>query len=376
MNRVKKESWRRVFLTTSILMGVFAPYSVSRAQFEPNLPEIEVQSCQFEQLCSQQFTECEEIGKASYLTTNLIYQLFEAEKATDVRKRSEVIQEILQLYEAKQVDVVNKRLQLSDFLLTQKEKTLGGYATLIRSREIADKGKKSFTYIIAFKGTSVAIDDPNDILVDLFVTPVELRQEAAVRLHQGIRNYASSVFDAPKSQELLAEILSLQQQENTYVNVLVTGYSLGVSAVPYAAMLTDAGVMPSNLKVIVFGGSPMAQKSFISRYRALISRITRIETQGDSLIYEQDSPVKFIYDSLGYVPFGNLLKAESTPRLINLKQQRIDLERRMQTDSSLELKKQYLVILQQILQEQIAIHKYSYRYYYQYYNDLVGNSLF
>ncbi len=80
---------------------------------------------------------------------------------------------------------------------------------------------------------------------------------------------------------MLAEILSLQNQKNTDFDIFITGHSLGGAAILYAAMLIDAGVLPSHINVIVFGTPPIAQSSFVSKYQKLIPRINRVETEGD-----------------------------------------------------------------------------------------------
>ena len=349
--------------TGAAFLGLLGVFSVVNAQIDMKL-----RSEQFEQLCSQPIlTECKDIGKAAHIATELIYELFEAERLRDENKRSDVINQITQLYRAEQIDIVNKRLKISDFFQIEDDKIFGGYAVLIRRRKIQKNEKLKVSYIVAFKGVYNGWEDPNDIAASISGLPANLYENAGILIHQGFRNYAHSVFNDSKSRELLAEILNLQNQENTDLEILITGHSLGGCAILYAAMLTDAGVLPSFMKVIVFGSSPVAQQSFAHEYRELITKITRVENEGDMLIYEEGSPMKPIYDSLGYVPFGRLIKARATDKLIRLNMQKIDLEKKMQDSPAQDLLMAYLNLTQQILEERVAIHVYSYRYYSQYY---------
>ncbi|MGK7950881.1 MAG: lipase [Xenococcaceae cyanobacterium] len=349
--------------TGAAVWGLLGVFSVVNAQIDMKL-----RSEQFEQLCSQPIpTECKDIGKAAHITTELIYELFEAERVRDENKRSDVINQITQLYKAEQIDIVNKRLKLSDFFKVEDDKVFGGYAVLIRSRKIQKNKRLKVSYTVAFKGVYNSLEDPNDIAASISGLPANLPKNAGVLIHQGFSHYAGSVFNDSKSRELLSEILNLQNRENTDLEILITGHSLGGAAILYAAMLTDAGVLPSNIKVVVFGSSPVAQQSFAHRYRELITKITRVENEGDMLIYEEDSPMKPIYDSLGYVPFGRLIKARATEKLISLNMQKIDLEKKMQDSPTQDMLTAYLNLTQQILEERVAIHVYSYRYYSQYY---------
>jgi hypothetical protein len=83
--------------------------------------------------------------------------------------------------------------------------------------------------------------------------------------------------------------------------------------------------------------------------------------------YTQQAPMKPIYDSLGYVPVGKLLQTETTQRLVILNKEKMALEKKYQASPSDKLRFAYLALMQKILEEQVAIHVYSYKYYYQYY---------
>ncbi|MBS0015563.1 MAG: lipase [Arthrospira sp. SH-MAG29] len=337
-----------------------------------NLPLIT--SPEFESLCRSGNRECAMIGKASHLTTQLIYELFDAEKTGNPTQRQQAIANIATLYqtESDAIKVVNTRLNLSDFFILEKDQVLGGYAVFLSRGEIIAGGIDKVSFVIGFKGLYPSLEDPNDIAVAVSALPEHLYHDAGALIHQGFRDYSGSVFNHQISQEMINYILQLQDNPKTHVEIVVTGHSLGGSAILYAGMLVDAGINPENLKVIVFGSGPVAQASFISQYPDLIPKIIRIETPGDMLLYDDDSPMKPIYQILGYVPFGRLIKATGSDRLNQLNQQLAILQQQQQISPSPDFDTKRLNLLQQILQERVAIHVYSYRYYYQIYRSHQG----
>lgn len=335
-----------------------------------------IRSPEFEAICASGPTaDCEIIGKAAHLTTDLIYELFDGEITQNRAKYQSTIGAIAQLYgtEPNAVRVVNKRLKLSDFFIVEEDRVFGGYAVFIRSQTAESNNRQKATFVIAFKGVYPKLEDPNDIAAALSALPEHLYSEAGILIHRGFRDYSASVFQDETSQTAIADILRLQADPQTDVEVLVTGHSLGGCAILYAALLADAGVSPQNIRAIVFGSSPVATSDFITQYPALIPNITRVETEGDMLIYEDGSPMKPIYDTLGYVPFGKLIHAPASDRLNQLNRQLLTLEQRRQTSPSENLTSDYLNLAREILQERVAIHTDSYRYYYQRYRSGRGD---
>ncbi|MDZ4870628.1 MAG: hypothetical protein CLLPBCKN_000016 [Chroococcidiopsis cubana SAG 39.79] len=333
-----------------------------------------VRSSQFEQLCFQRSVACEEIGKAAYMATGLIYQLFDAERVADKTKRQNAIAQINRLYGARQIDVVNKRLKLSDFFIVKRDKVFGGYAVLIRQPVRQRLGRKKVSYIVAFKGTYFGIDDPNDIIANVSGTPVNLYKKAAVLLHEGFKNYAASVFADPTSKKFVAEILSAQDRPNTEVEVLITGHSLGSASILYAALLEEAGVLPDNMRVISFGAPAFTQRNFQQRYSRLIANTTRVETEGDVLGYEKPGLLRPIYDSFSYLPLGNLVKTVAPQEYRDLLKQRELVEKEYQATQSQQARTTSLNLLKKIFAAQSNIHVYSYRYYHDYYLKSQGAS--
>ena len=358
------------FLTRVVLcwglLGISQPLNAQSPTDTANLIS-NVRSAQFEQLCSQRSIACADIGKAAHLTTDLIYQLFDTERKKDTTQRTNVINRIARLYEAKQINVINKRLKLSDFFVVKKDRVFGGYAILIRQLERRQLGRRKLSYVIAFKGTYVGLEDPNDLAANVAGIPVNMYKHAAVLIHEGFKNYAGSVFADEKSKELVSEILHWQKQPNTDVEVLVTGHSLGGTAILYAAMLADAGVLPSNMRVIVFGAPAFTQQNFQQRYPKLVSRITRVETEGDFLSYEKPGLMRPIYDTLNYIPLGKPIKAMAPEEYRELMKEREILLKQYQASSSPESRANYFNIMQKVIAMQSNIHVYSYRYFYEYY---------
>jgi hypothetical protein len=356
------------------LIGISQPLNAQTPANTANLiPNI--RSVQFEQLCSRRSIVCADIGKAAHLTTNLIYQLFDTERTKNTTQRTNVINQIARLYEAKQINVVNKRLKLSDFFVVKKDRVFGGYAILIRQLERQQLGRRKVAYVIAFKGTYVGLEDPNDLAANVAGLPVNMYRNAAVLIHEGFKNYAGSVFADEKSKELVFEILRWQKQPNTDVEVLITGHSLGGTAILYAAMLADAGILPSNMRIIVFGAPAFTQQNFQQRYPKLVSRITRVETEGDFLSYEKPGLMRPIYDSLSYLPLGKLMKAKAPEEYRELMKKREILLKQYQASSSQESRANYLNLMRKVIAMQSNIHVYSYRYFYEYYRRTQGASL-
>ncbi|MEB3883190.1 lipase [Lyngbya sp. CCY1209] len=363
-------------LSSILIAGIFLFYPAisSRSQEIGAVPAI--QSPEFEAICrSGPTADCETIGKAAHLTTDLIYELFDGEITHNRAKYQSIIGAIAQLYgtEPNAVQVVNKRLKLSDFFIVEADQVFGGYAVFIRPQNSESQGRQKAKFFIAFKGVYPKLEDPNDIAAALSALPEHLYRDAGVLIHRGFRDYAASVFQDETSQTAIADILRLQADPQTDVEVLVTGHSLGGCAILYAALLVDAGVSPQNIQAIVFGSGPVATSDFITQYPDLIPNITRVETGGDMLIYEDGSPMKPIYDTLGYVPFGKLIHAPASDRLNQLKQQLLILEQRRQTSPSENLTSDALNLAREILQERVAIHTHSYRYYYQRYRSGQGD---
>lgn len=360
-----------LFLTQATLcLGLFSTAVPSQAQNIGKTNSVtNLRSVQFERLCFQRSVACADIGKAAHMSSALIYQLFDTERTGNKTKRSNVINQIKRLYGAKQIDVINKRMKLSDFFLIRKEqdKIFGGYAVLIRQPEVGQFGKRKVSYAIAFKGTYVGLEDPNDLAAISSGVPVNMYRRAAALIHEGFRNYAGQVFNDIKSKELLVEILSLQKQANTEVEILVTGHSLGAASILYTAMLVDAGVLPSNIRTIVFGAPAFTQPSFANRYRTALANTTRVETKGDFFIYQQRGYMQPIYNTLGYLPVGNLIAAEPTEKLKELWQERDILEQQYQASQSPKIKSAYLDLTKRIILEQANIHVKSYGYFYEYY---------
>lgn len=334
-----------------------------------------VRSVQFEQLCFQRSIVCADIGKAAHLTTDLIYQLFDTERKQDPTQRTKIVNQIARLYDAKNINVVNKRLKLSDFFVVRKDRVFGGYAILIRQLQKQELGRKKVGYIIAFKGTYVGLEDPNDLAANVAGLPVNMYKNAAILIHEGFKNYAGSVFADEKSKELISEILLRQKQPNTDVEVLITGHSLGGTAILYAAMLADAGVLPSNMRVIVFGAPAFTQQNFQQRYPTLVSRITRVETEGDFLSYEKPGLMRPIYDTLSYIPIGKPIKATAPVEYRELMKEREILLKQYQASSSPESRANYFNVMQKVIAAQSNIHVYSYRYFYEYYRRTQGANL-
>lgn len=358
------------FLTQAALcMGLLSVSHPTNAQSSITAANISanVRSSQFERLCLQRAVACEEIGKAAYMATGLVYQLFDAERVADNTKRKNAIARINRLYRARQIDVVNKRLKLSDFFIVKRDKVFGGYAVLIRQPVRQQLGSRKVSYVVAFKGTYFGADDPNDIIANVSGTPVNLYKRAAVLLHEGFKNYASSVFADPISKKFVAEILTAQNQPNTEVEVLVTGHSLGSASILYAALLEEAGVLPSNIRIITFGAPAFTQINFQQRYATLISNTIRVETEGDVLSYEKPGLLRPIYDSFSYLPLGKLVKAVAPQEYRNLLQQRELAEKKYQATQSQQARTASLNLLKKIFLTQANIHVYSYRYYYDYY---------
>jgi len=357
------------------LLGVSQP--PLNAQTPANTANLipNVRSIQFEQLCSRHSIACTDIGKAAHLTTNLIYQLFDTERTKNPTQRTNIINQISQLYKAKQIDVVNKRLKLSDFFVVKKDKVFGGYAVLIRQIERQQLGRRKASFVIAFKGTYVGLEDPNDLAANITGLPVNMYRNAAVLIHEGFKNYASTVFADEKSKELVAEILRWQKQPNTDVEVLITGHSLGGTAILYAAMLADAGILPSKMKIIVFGAPAFTQQNFQQRYPKLVSKIIRVETEGDFLSYEKPGLMRPIYDSLSYIPLGNLMRAVAPEEYRELMRKREILLKQYQASASEQAKANYFNLMRKIIAAQANIHVYSYRYFYEYYRRTQGANL-
>jgi hypothetical protein len=329
-----------------------------------------IHSPEFEELCHQSLVgPCEAIAKASYLTTDLIYQLFDADRLADEKKKSAVINQISQLYQAEpnNLEVINKRFRMSNFFLVSDDQTFGGYAVLLRRQEKLVSGKNKTTFVIAFKGVYNNLEDPNDIMAAVSAMPDNLYPKAGAVIHRGFRDYASSVFYDLKNQKMLGEILRLQTESSNEVEIVVTGHSLGGCAILYAAMLADAGVLPQHLNVIVFGSAPVAQRNFSNEYPELISKITRVETEGDLLIYDGNRIMGPIYDSLGYLPFGHLIQAKAPEKLVQLSKRYLEVDGERRVNPSDKLDWEYLQLMQQIISERIDIHINSYDYYYQYY---------
>jgi len=356
------------------LLGISQPLN---AQSPTNIANLisNVRSVQFEQLCDRRSIACADIGKAAHLTTNLIYQLFDTERTKNITQHTHVINQIARLYEAKKVDVVNKRLKLSDFFVVKKDRVFGGYAVLIRQNEKQQLGRRRVSFITAFKGTYVGLEDPNDLAANVAGLPVNMYRNAAVLIHEGFKNYAATVFADEKSKELVSEILRWQKQPNTDVEVLVTGHSLGGTAILYAAMLADAGILPSNMKIIVFGTPAFTQQNFQQRYPSLVSRIIRVETEGDFLSYEKPGLMRPIYDSLSYIPLGRLMKAMAPEEYRELMKEREILLKQYQASASEQAKANYFNLMQKIIAAQANIHVYSYRYFYEYYRRTRGANL-
>ncbi|CDM97032.1 lipase family protein [Limnospira indica] len=362
---------KRLFLYSTMVATLVIATGI-RQPSSANVPLIS--SPEFESLCRSGNRECEMIGKASHFTTQLIYELFQAENTGNQAARQQAIANIAALYETEPdaIKVVNTRLRLSDFFLVEKDQHLGGYAVFLSRGELLPGGMEKVSFVIGFKGLYPSLEDPNDIAVAVSALPEHLYPGAGALIHQGFRDYSGSVFNHQISQEMIKDILDLQNNPKTDVEIVVTGHSLGGSSILYAAMLVDAGVNPENLKVIVFGSGPVAQANFISQYPDLIPNIIRIETPGDMLLYDDDSPMKPIYRALGYVPFGRLIKATGSDRLNQLNQQFAILQQQQQISPSPDFDTKRLNLLLQILQERIAIHVYSYRYYYQIYRHHQG----
>jgi hypothetical protein len=356
------------------LLGISLPLNAQNITNTTNLiPHI--RSIQFEQLCFKRSIACADVGKAAHLTTDLIYQLFDAERTKNINQQNRVLDGIDRLYETKQIDVVNKRLKLSDFFVVKKDRVFGGYAILIRQPVKQQMGRRKVSFIAAFKGTYVGLDDPNDIVANIAGLPVNLYQEAAVLIHEGFKHYAGTVFADVKSKEFISEILNWQKQPNTDVEVLITGHSLGGTAILYAAMLADAGILPSNMKIIVFGVPAFTQQNFQQRYPELVSKITRVETEGDFLSYEKPGLMRPIYDSLSYIPLGKPLRATAPEAYKKLMKEREILLKQYQASASQQAKANYFNLMQKVLAAQANIHVYSYRYFYEYYRRTLGASL-
>lgn len=356
------------------LLGISQPLNAQSPANTANLIP-NVRSIQFEQLCFQRSIACADIGKAAHLTTDLIYQLFDTERKKDPTQRTKITNQIARLYDAKDINVVNKRLKLSDFFIVKKDRVFGGYAILIRQLERQQLGRRKLSYVIAFKGTYVGLEDPNDLAANVAGLPVNMYKNAAILIHEGFKNYAGSVFADEKSKELISEILLRQKQPNTDVEVLITGHSLGGTAILYAAMLADAGVLPSNMRVIVFGAPAFTQQNFQQRYPTLVSRITRVETEGDFLSYEKPGLMRPIYDTLSYIPIGKPIKATAPVEYRELMKEREILLKQYQASSSPESRANYFNVMQKVIAAQSNIHVYSYRYFYEYYRRTQGASL-
>ncbi len=341
-------------------------FNVNRAEAQVSLGDLnftgKIQSSEFERLCAQlQPLECQNIGKAAHISTTLIYKLFDAETQKTAQK-TEVISQITQLYNADQISTINKRLSLPEIFRAWNPKAFGGYVALIRSRPVQQLyGSTKITYVIAFKGTSPRIEDPNDFFAG-FNVPTNF-----LGIHEGIKNYADAVFQDAKSQAMLAEILKWQSDRNTDLEIILTGHSLGVATFFYAAMLKEAGVSPVNMKIIVFGSPLFAEASFANKYQDLARRMIRIEAEGDILRGESDSPVKIAYDLLRFVGVGRLILAGTTSNLPSLNSQRVSFEQRLKASPSPDLLTAYLQVQKQIFEEKLAIHLYGYRYFYEYY---------
>jgi Lipase (class 3) len=348
------------------LLGISQPLNAqaptNTAKLIPN-----VRSVQFEQLCSRRSIACADIGKSAHLTTDLIYQLFDTERTKNSTQRNKVIQAISQLYETKRIDVVNKRLKLSDFFVMKKDRVFGGYAILIRQLEKQQLGRRKVSFVTAFKGTYVGLDDPNDLAANIAGLPVNMYKNAAVLIHEGFKNYAATVFADKASKELVSEILRWQKQPNTDVEVLITGHSLGGTAILYAAMLADAGILPANMKIIVFGTPAFTQQNFQQRYPSLVSRIIRVETEGDFLSYEKPGLMRPIYDTLSYIPLGKPIKATAPEEYRELMKEREIVLKQYQASTSPESRANYFNVMQKVIAAQSNIHVYSYRYFYEHY---------
>ncbi|MDV2994359.1 MAG: hypothetical protein N4J56_004013 [Chroococcidiopsis sp. SAG 2025] len=356
------------------LLGISQPLNAQSPANTANLIP-NVRSAQFEQLCLQRSVACADIGKAAHLTTNLIYQLFDTERTKNPTQRANVVNQIARLYEAKSINVVNKRLKLSDFFIVKKDRVFGGYAILIRQLGKHQTGRRKLSYVIAFKGTYVGLEDPNDLAANVAGLPVNLYGNAAVLIHEGFKNYAGSVFADAKSKELVAEILRWQKQPNTDIEVLITGHSLGGTAILYAAMLADAGILPKNMRIIVFGTPAFTQQNFQQRYPTLVSRITRVETEGDFLSYEKPGLMRPIYDTLSYIPLGKPMKATAPEEYRELMEEREIVLKQYQASSSQESRANYLNVMKKVITMQSNIHVYGYRYFYEYYRRTQGANL-
>ncbi len=325
----------------------------------PILASISIVSPQFESLCRTNKQECKSIRIHSKVGTDLIYHFFDADRLKDINKLEEISQEIKTLLDVSEIKVVNRRIPLSQFFTIDPKLIFGGYAILGRNQVIAENGVTNAKYHIIVKGLFNELEDPNDIIAAISGIPDSLYGQAAIKLHQGMKNYAQAIFLSPEFQSLLTEIIELQKDEKNNIEITLSGHSLGASCILIAALMKDRGVKPENIKIITFGGPSFLQRGFIDRYSSLFSRTTRVELEGDMLNNEIDSPLFPVYAILNYLAFGNLIKG-TVPRA-KYKQVQSQIIRlstgKLSEDKLTELANLTL----EALSERVQIHVFGYR---------------
>ncbi|MFN3362059.1 MAG: hypothetical protein ACK421_11640, partial [Pseudanabaenaceae cyanobacterium] len=200
-----------------------------------------VVSPQFSDLCRANRTECTRIGTHAKVSTELIYQVFEAERTRNFDALASQLEAIKLLTGAEQIQIVNRRLPLSQFFPVQQSLVFGGYALL--GRKITKRGDEigKAEYTVFVKGVFSELEDPNDIIASIQGIPDRLSAQSNVQLHQGMRNYAQEIFNSPPFQDLLTEILTFQQQGNIPIEITLSGHSLGGSCIVLAALMSDRG---------------------------------------------------------------------------------------------------------------------------------------
>jgi len=329
--------------------------------FLPVAASVPIVSPEFNSLCKTNRQECKTIGTHAKLATDSIYRFFQADRLQDKSKLEETSQEIKSLIGVQEIDIVNRRLPLSQFFPANSNVIFGGYAILAKNTILIDNKLSKVEYHIIVKGVFNELEDPNDLLAAIKVIPDNLPGKPKVALHQGMKNYAEAIFSSPQFQTLLTEIIKLQEDKNN-VEVILSGHSLGGSCILLGALMNDRGVKAENIKMITFGAPLFLQRGFIDRYSHLFQRTTRVEIEGDLLNNEVDSPLFIVYRILGYLPFGKLIRA--TIPTATYKQTQAEINRLSLGKVDQDTLAKITALQLAAISERVQIHIFGYRGFY------------
>ncbi len=349
--KTERYTMKIIYHVTIVLSSFLLPVAASTPIVSP----------EFDSLCKTNWQECKTIGTHAKLATDTIYRFFQAERLLDKSKLEEASQEIKSLIGVQEIDIVNRRLPLSQFFPANPNIIFGGYAILAKNSIVIDNKLAKTEYHIIVKGVFNELEDPNDLLAAIKVIPDVLPGKPKVTLHQGMRNYAQEIFLSPQFQNILKEIIRLQA-EKTNVEVILSGHSLGGSCILLGALMNDRGVKAENIKMITFGAPLFLQRGFIDRYGHLFQRTTRIEVEGDLLNNEIDSPLFLFYRVLGYLPFGKLIRA--TIPTATYKQTQAEISRLSLGRLDQENLAKVATLQLDAISERVQIHILSYRSFY------------